>query len=142
MSSFITSITETVRYRGREGQLLWLGHRLAGLGTLLFLTVHILETSTVYFLPRLYPEAIRLYRSTPFMLGEILLVIAVLYHGVNGLLVQPRDADALSASILTLLENPDLARAMGEAAHQRIANTFTVEKMVDQTEDIYMRTFT
>ena len=63
-------------------------------------------------------------------------------HGVNGLLVQPRDADALSARILSLLENPDLARAMGEAAHQRIANTFTVEKMVDQTEDIYMRTFT
>jgi succinate dehydrogenase cytochrome b556 subunit len=72
-------------YRGREGHLLYIGHRLAGLGTLLFLAIHILDTSTVYFFPELYPHAIDVYRSTAFMLQEMLLVVAVIFHGVNGL---------------------------------------------------------
>ena len=72
------------RYRGGEGQLSFILHRLTGLGTLLFLTVHILDTSTVYFYPSLYEEVIALYRITPFVIGEIILVFSVIYHGVNG----------------------------------------------------------
>jgi succinate dehydrogenase / fumarate reductase cytochrome b subunit len=71
-------------YRGREGQISFILHRLTGLGTLLFLALHILDTATVYFFPGLYEHAIGLYRTTPFMLGEIALVFAVIYHGVNG----------------------------------------------------------
>jgi len=77
--------TGLVTYRGREGQLLFLGHRLSGLGTLLFLTTHIVDTSFAYFWPEGYGHAIELYRSAPFMIGEILLVAAVIFHGVNGL---------------------------------------------------------
>ncbi len=72
-------------YRGGEGQWSFVLHRVSGLGTLLFLALHILDTSTVYFFPRLYSHAIDLYRTTPFMLGEIGLVFLVLFHGVNGL---------------------------------------------------------
>jgi succinate dehydrogenase / fumarate reductase cytochrome b subunit len=78
------NLTGITRYRGREGQLSFILHRLAGLGTLLFLAVHILDTSTVYFFPSLYEHAIAIYRSTPFMLGEIILIFLVIYHGVNG----------------------------------------------------------
>lgn len=72
-------------YRGGESQWSHLLHRLSGLGTLAFLVVHILDTSTVYFFPSLYEHAIALYRTTPFMLAEIGLVFMVLFHGVNGL---------------------------------------------------------
>ena len=84
-SQLVSGFVEGLLYRGREGHLSYLGHRLAGLGTLLFLTIHILDTATVYFAPYLYSHAIDIYRSTPFMLGEILLVAAVLFHGLNGL---------------------------------------------------------
>ncbi len=84
MGSFKFNLMSMARYQGREGQFSFLLHRLAGLGTLLFLVVHILDTSTVYFFPSLYEHAINIYRSTPFMLGEIALVFAVIYHGVNG----------------------------------------------------------
>ena len=84
MDSLKLNLTGLTRYKGREGQLSFLLHRLSGLGTLLFLAVHILDTSTVYFFPSLYEHAINLYRSTPFMLGEIVLVFLVIYHGVNG----------------------------------------------------------
>ncbi len=90
LSTTVSNFMQGLLYRGREGQLLYIGHRLAGLGTLFFLAIHILDTATVYFgkilgIPDLYAHAIDLYRSTPFMLGEILLVAAVLFHGVNGL---------------------------------------------------------
>lgn len=84
MTSLKTSISGLTSYRGRVGQLSYIMHRLTGLGTLLFLTVHILDTATVYFFPSLYAHAIDLYRSTPFMLLEIVLVFSVIYHGVNG----------------------------------------------------------
>jgi succinate dehydrogenase cytochrome b556 subunit len=85
LASTASKFLEGLLYQGREGHLSYRGHRLAGLGTLLFLAIHILDTSTVYFFPSLYSHAIDLYRSPVFMLGEILLVAAVIFHGVNGL---------------------------------------------------------
>ncbi len=91
MTSLRVPLEGSLAYRGREGQWAYLLHRLTGLGTLLFLTIHILDTSTVYFFPSLYEHAIDIYRLTPFMLGEIGLVFAVIYHGVNGLRVAAFD---------------------------------------------------
>jgi succinate dehydrogenase / fumarate reductase cytochrome b subunit len=85
MENLKLNISGMARYRGREGQFSFILHRLAGLGTLIFLAVHILDTATVYFFPSLYEHAIDLYRSTFFMLGEIALVFFVIYHGVNGI---------------------------------------------------------
>jgi len=85
MTTLKTAVTGYATYRGREGQYSFLLHRLTGLGTLLFLTIHILDTATVYFFPNLYAHAIDLYRSTLLGLGEIVLIFAVFYHGVNGL---------------------------------------------------------
>ncbi|MEK7326427.1 MAG: succinate dehydrogenase, cytochrome b556 subunit [Chloroflexota bacterium] len=85
MATLINTLWEGARYRGGIGHWAYQLHRLAGIATLLFLTIHILDTATVYFFPSLYQDAIELYRSTPFMLGEIALVAGVLYHGLNGL---------------------------------------------------------
>jgi succinate dehydrogenase / fumarate reductase, cytochrome b subunit len=85
MSSLKVTLDGYARYRGREGQLSFLLHRISGLATLLFLTIHILDTSTVYFFPNLYAHAIGLYRTTIAGVGEMMLVAAVIFHGVNGL---------------------------------------------------------
>jgi succinate dehydrogenase / fumarate reductase cytochrome b subunit len=80
-------MTGYASYRGREGQYSFLLHRITGLGTALFLTIHILDTSLVYFFPDLYQHAIGVYRTTIFGIGEVALVFSVLFHGVNGLRV-------------------------------------------------------
>ncbi len=85
MSTLVLTVREALRYKGREGQLAWIGHRLAGLGTLLFFVTHIVDTSFVYFWPSGYRHAIDLYRAAPFQIGELVLMLAVIYHGVNGL---------------------------------------------------------
>lgn len=84
MSSTKTALSGYVRYRA-VGQVAHILHRLSGLGVVLFLTIHIIDTSFVYFAPELYNHAIQIYRSLPFMIGEIFLVWAVFYHGLNGL---------------------------------------------------------
>lgn len=84
-SSMKTTVKGYVGYRGKEGQWSFLLHRITGLGVLLFLAIHIVDTSFVYFAPDLYGEVINLYRSTLFGLGEVALVFCLFFHGVNGI---------------------------------------------------------
>lgn len=87
MSGIRTTLTGYVGYRGREGHWSFLLHRITGLGTGLFLIIHIVDIAFVYFAPALFMDVIKMYQSTLFGLGEIALVFCVLYHGVNGLRV-------------------------------------------------------
>lgn len=75
-----------VSYRGREGYWAWVLHRVSGLGVLLFLVLHIVDTMLVGFGPAVYNHAIEsLYRNPVARLGEVLLVAALVYHTANGL---------------------------------------------------------
>lgn len=80
----VKAMANLITYRGGVGQLSFILHRVTGLGILLFLVIHVVDTSTVFFFPALYADAIAIYRSVPFMIGEIFLVFSVIYHGVNG----------------------------------------------------------
>ncbi|MBN1563714.1 MAG: succinate dehydrogenase, cytochrome b556 subunit [Anaerolineae bacterium] len=85
MTTLVTTVTETLRYRGKLGQWSWVFHRLAGLGTLLFLILHVVDTSWAAFYPEDYEQAIREYQSPLFTIGEFFLVACVVYHAFNGL---------------------------------------------------------
>lgn len=85
MSEIQTAATGYTRYRGREGQLAFILHRVTGLGVLLFLIIHIVDTAFVYFAPHLYGDVIALYRSTIFGFGEVALVFSLFFHGINGM---------------------------------------------------------
>jgi succinate dehydrogenase / fumarate reductase cytochrome b subunit len=60
-------------------------HRISGLGTLVFLTMHILTTSTVFFAPQWYDTIVEIFLNPIVMFGEIVVSFFVVYHGVNGL---------------------------------------------------------
>jgi succinate dehydrogenase / fumarate reductase cytochrome b subunit len=60
-------------------------HRISGLGTLAFLTMHILTTSTVFFAPQWYDTLVKIFRNPFVMFAEIIISFFVVYHGVNGL---------------------------------------------------------
>lgn len=87
MTTLVTTITETLRYRGNIGQWSWVLHRLSGLGIVIFLGLHVVDTSWAAFYPDLYAEAIAQYQSPLFTVGEFILVAAVVYHAMNGLRV-------------------------------------------------------
>ena len=60
-------------------------HRLTGVGVVLFLGMHVIDTSWAVFYPDLYVKAIAAYQSPIFTLGEFGLVFAVVYHAFNGI---------------------------------------------------------
>jgi len=49
--------------------------------------------------------------------------------GKTGFVVQPREPEALSNAILTLLSNREMRDIMGENGRLRVENEFTVDKM-------------
>jgi len=91
MTTLVYTVTETLRYRGKVGQWAWVLHRVAGLGTLLFLVLHVIDTSWAAFYPELYAQAIREYQSPLFTIGEFALVGCVVYHAFNGLRIAVLD---------------------------------------------------
>ena len=71
-------------YRGKEGQWSWFFHRLTGVGVLLFLFTHIIDTLLVAWGPQLYDRVMSLYAHPFFRASEVGLFSAVLYHSLNG----------------------------------------------------------
>src|SRR5437870_6047880 len=62
----------------------------------------------------------------------------VVEEGVTGFLVPPRDPAALAKAICQLLENPELASRFGQAGRQRVVECFSLERMVRETERLYL----
>jgi glycosyltransferase involved in cell wall biosynthesis len=63
----------------------------------------------------------------------------VVEEGVTGLLVPPRDPQALASGICRLLENPELGSRFGRAGRQRVTQHFSLERMVRETETLYLQ---
>jgi glycogen(starch) synthase len=63
----------------------------------------------------------------------------VVMHGETGLLVEAEDADAMGAAVAWLLEHPDTAARMGDAARRRVASEFRLERAVDAYVELYRR---
>jgi succinate dehydrogenase / fumarate reductase cytochrome b subunit len=71
-------------YRGDPGMWSWLLHRITGATIFFFLFVHVLDTALVRVSPEAYNQVIETYKTPIVGLMEIGLVVAVLYHALNG----------------------------------------------------------
>ena len=61
----------------------------------------------------------------------------VLLDGVTGLLVPPRDPEALAAAVLRGLGDPALAARLGDEGRRHVEREFTLDTMVDGTLGVY-----
>ncbi len=59
--------------------------------------------------------------------------------GETGLLVPPRNPDALAQAILRVIENPTRAKAMARAGRKRVEARFSTAIKVERTEALYRR---
>ena len=58
-------------------------------------------------------------------------------QGETGLLVPPRDPEALAAAVIALLQDKARAQAMGLAGRKVVESRFTLAQMVRRTEELY-----
>ncbi|MFC2054474.1 succinate dehydrogenase, cytochrome b556 subunit [Chloroflexota bacterium] len=74
--------------RHREiGDWAFVLHRLTALGLVLYLGMHLIVLGTLTLGPEAFNSFIDLAHNPLFILGELLVVAAALYHGLNGLRV-------------------------------------------------------
>lgn len=69
----------------------WILHRVTGLGVLLFLVIHVVETALVIYSPGFYDQALSLYQNPFFRVAELLIFFGVLFHAANGLRIIVQD---------------------------------------------------
>jgi glycosyltransferase involved in cell wall biosynthesis len=63
----------------------------------------------------------------------------VIEHGVTGLLVPVRDSAALAAAVGRVLEDKDMAARFAQAGIRRVAELFSMERSVRETEHLYQQ---
>lgn len=91
-------LIEMLRYRGGIGQWSWLLHRITGVGILIFLIIHVIDTFFVVFNPALYDHTVAIYGGVfngeyywplrwAFRVSELGLMACVVFHAVNGVRV-------------------------------------------------------
>ena len=76
---------EGTLYRGSTGMWSWVLHRITGVAIYFFLLVHILDTALVRLSPEAYNAVIGTYKTPIMNIGEIALVMAIVFHALNGL---------------------------------------------------------
>ncbi len=62
----------------------------------------------------------------------------VIQDGETGLLVPPKDPEALATALIRLLRHPDRARAMGRLGLSRLRREFDMDRAVKAHDDLYV----
>jgi glycosyltransferase involved in cell wall biosynthesis len=76
-------------------------------------------------------------RQVPTIASAVSAIPEIIVDGETGLLVPPRDVDALAGALETMFADHALRRHMGLLAEDRLEAHFSAEQMVDQTIALY-----
>jgi len=63
----------------------------------------------------------------------------VVVHQNTGLLIEPEDARGLAEAIVSLLDQPEIAVRMGQAARRRVQELFSWEQCVSAYDALWRR---
>ena len=76
--------------------------------------------------------------AKPIVAAKIDGITEQITDGINGILIPPKDSSAIAQAIITLINNRGKAKAMGLAARKKVEQEFSVDKMVAETEKVYL----
>jgi len=102
----------------------------------------ILPMAELFILPSLwegFPNALleAMAAGKPVVATKVGGIPEIVVHGETGILIPPRDTDALAIAIIDLLQNRLKEKDMGEAGRIRAAKRFSIYKMIEKTENLY-----
>ncbi len=102
----------------------------------------LLDEASIYVLPS-YDEGLpmgileAMSNGLPVVASTVGGIPDAIDTGIDGVLIEPGDLDALVSSIETLLLNAELRGKMGNAARNKIKIKFSADKILPQIEDLY-----
>lgn len=74
----------------------------------------------------------------PVVATNVSSIPEIVQHDATGILVDVHDAEALAAAIAAVLGSGDRGRAMGERGRAVMLDKFTLERMVDRVEGVFL----
>lgn len=118
-----------------EGLLEWLGH--VDDMQALFASVDIMVLPSYYGegLPKSLIEAAAC--ALPIITTDIPGCREVVTDGIDGLIIPPRDGDALAEAIARMLDNPSMAVGLGQAACKKAREQFDERIVIEKTLKVY-----
>jgi glycosyltransferase involved in cell wall biosynthesis len=121
------------RELGLEKRAIFTGRRTDVSRLLSVFDVAVLTSVTVETFPMSFLEAMALER--PLVATPAGGVPEMIEEGRNGYLVPMRDPRALAEALVKIIADRSIAHAMGRASREIVENKFTIQKMVEDTEN-------
>ena len=133
----IAELGERARERGLEGRVLVLGHR-EDVPQILTASDVVVDAS---FAGAGITGSIReaLACERPVVATDLAGMAELVIDGETGLLVPPRDPEALARAIRRMLDDPTWAQTMARAGGKRVEAHFSLRAKLDATEALYRR---
>ncbi|HEY4514279.1 MAG TPA: glycosyltransferase [Candidatus Paceibacterota bacterium] len=76
--------------------------------------------------------------GVPSVSTSVPLIEYLIEDGITGKLAEPNDPSSLSAAIKWMIDHPKEASSLGKAGRERVRERYTLERMVNQYEDLYL----
>ena len=105
--------------------------------------VDLMQTMDIVILPSVAKEGLGVCLVEAGAIGKPVIgsdapgIDEVVARDETGLLVPPGNAEALAEAIDTLIADNDRRERMGAAGRSRVLDMFTLERMVERTEELY-----
>jgi glycosyltransferase involved in cell wall biosynthesis len=133
----VAELGERARERGLDGRVLVLGHR-EDIPQILTASDVVVDASYAGAgLTGSIREALACER--PVVATDLAGMPELVIEGETGLLVPPRDPEALARALRRVIENPTWAQAMARAGGKRVDAHFSLRAKLDATEALYQR---
>jgi glycosyltransferase involved in cell wall biosynthesis len=133
----VAELGERARERGLDGRVLVLGHR-EDIPQILTASDVVVDASYAGAgLTGSIREALACER--PVVATDLAGMPELVIEGETGLLVPPRDPEALARALRRVIEDPTWAQAMARAGGKRVDAHFSLRAKLDATEALYRR---
>lgn len=118
----------------RKGQVIFPGFQ-ADIPALLGIMDVFVLASVIEGFPNVILEAMAM--GKPVVATRTGGIPELIRSGYDGILVPPKDGKHLADAILSCLDDPAMAKSLGENARKKIAGNFSMDRMVDGYEQFY-----
>jgi glycosyltransferase involved in cell wall biosynthesis len=132
---FADGLQEIARQAPLAGRVRFTGYLADPMPTIAGLSVLVVSSRTPEPFGRTVVEAMG--QAVPVVAPDVGGPAEVVEDGRTGLLYPPNDAKALAQAVKRLLDDPDLARAMGRRGRQVVEDRYRPETHARQVEEIY-----
>ncbi|QER42695.1 glycosyltransferase family 4 protein [Thermodesulfobacterium sp. TA1] len=127
-------LIELVQKRGLEKEVIFTGFQSDAISYINFFDIFVLASEREG-LPRVILEAMLM--GKPVVASKIPGVVEQVIEGETGFLVPPKNPQAFAEKILTLINDPELRRTLGERGRKRILERFAMERYVKEVEKVF-----